>query len=138
MSAPSTEGVRVTDETERPPIPDTPPSSKDGVSGLPERVDLKRLLDDYVERGTTRGFRDWAEQMGWRVVKRRGCWAAYNGDRLVAAAVVTVRGAPHRQMSRMPCATCGSLPIGDYPSGRTVDERRRYGCGPHPLVVSAG
>ena len=107
------------------------------VSDMSERVDLKQLLDDYVERGTIRGFRDWAEQMGWRVVKRRGCWAAYNGDRLVAAAVVTVRGAPHRQMSRMPCATCGSLPIGDYPSGRTVDERRRFGCVHDPIWPGA-
>ena len=40
-------------------------------------------------------------------------------------------------VSTIPCETCGSLPVGEYPTGRTIDDRRRYGCGPHrPFKVS--
>ena len=134
MSAPSTERVRVTAKNVRQSSPDTPPSSKDGVSGCPG---LKNLLDDYTERGTTRGFPEWARSMGWRVVRRRGYWLAYNGEHLAAFAVATVRGAASRQLSRIPCATCEILPTGEYSTGRTVDERRRYGCVHAPIEPGA-
>jgi hypothetical protein len=136
VSGLSVDRVRVLGETDSQNNPDTPPSSKDGVSGFPtgDFDELGQLLEDYTEQGTTRGFPAWARGMGWRVVRRDGYWFAYNGDRLVAAAATTVRGAVSRQLSRIACPSCGAMPTGEYPTGKSVDDRRSYSCGPHELV----
>ena len=42
-----------------------------------------------------------------------------------------------RRLSQKPCETCGALPVGEYPTGRTVADRRQYDCGPHrPFKVT--
>jgi hypothetical protein len=51
-------------------------------------------------------------------------------------------GMTRQQVSLIPCATCGSLPTGEYPTVKpaddptrpTVDDRRRYSCGPHEPI----
>ena len=97
---------------------------------------MPALLDAYTDRGDLSGFPGWCKANGWRVALRGGWWLAYDaGGRLAAAAVQHVREARRPVLSRVPCATCGALPIGEYGIGDGAEARRRYACGPHAVVT---
>lgn len=100
---------------------------------------LKQLLVDYVETGSTDGFESVCQANGWRYERRNGVHLAYNADgRLVMAALVDVRDGRREPLSTKSCATCGSAPVGSSEAGLTIDDRRRYACGPHEPIWALG
>jgi hypothetical protein len=102
---------------------------------------LARLLDAYVDTYLASGqvygeeLTALAAGLGATYQVRRGVHVLSRGGRVVLAATAAP---PSRQtrtlLSQIPCASCGSLPVGSFPSGRTGDDRRRYACGPHEPI----
>lgn len=55
-------------------------------------------------------------------------------DELLTFAQGATPKPPKPLISVIPCATCGALPAGEYPVGKTGDDARYYRCGPHPAL----